>query len=212
MALMPNPLLRRLPSPHDPIPGQPGEGSPLSLLAAALGHHHPFGATIGAGAPTGPGAPAGPGGAGGPDMGPPPDLPDSHPFTGSSVFRLEALANALKGHGHGSLGAPPHFGAPTPPPGVAAAPEGSYNPAEFYRHEGQDRYAAQLWESHHPYAMAHGHEPAWVQKEMTHGVQGMVGSRGTKYTEPIRHRRPGLAQALQTVHGSGGAVHPVQVG
>jgi len=66
-------------------------------------------------------------------------------------------------------------GTPTPPPGVAAPPTGSYNPAQFYRSTGQPQYAAQLWESHHPFAVAHGQVPGWVTQALVHALQSMQG-------------------------------------
>jgi hypothetical protein len=162
------------------------------------------------------------------------------PPQGVESFPLAFLAQALKNHGQAPQGVAPHFGVPTPPAGVLPAPEGSSDPAEFYRQEGQGGYAARLWESHHPYAMDHGHEPAWVEGEFAHEaqnglhngsyaplgpggsqhngrvdppggpVQVPVGSRGGKYTEPLRRmrRHHGLAQALQG--GGDGAARPYQ--
>ena len=76
--------------------------------------------------------------------------------------------------GNGNLSSAPALpsvvGAPTPPPGVTAPPAGSYNPAQFERANGQAAYGAQLWESHHPYAMAHNHVPDWVVQALHHAL------------------------------------------
>ena len=70
----------------------------------------------------------------------------------------------------------PVAGPPTPPPGIPAPPAGSFNPAQFYRTQGQPTYAAQLWESHHPYAVQHGNVPGWVTQALLHALQGMQHS------------------------------------
>jgi hypothetical protein len=117
-----------------------------------------------------------------------------HPQIGGHMQALGGLAaiihNLLGGGGAplggiahqiapASGGLPGQFtpGAPTPPPGVTAPPAGSYNPAQYYRATGHPQYGAELWESHHPYAVQHGHVPHWVAQALLHAIQNVPGAQ-----------------------------------
>lgn len=112
----------------------------------------------------------GPGGTHGIDYPPQSPAPQAGGGGGGGVpgGLLSTILHSLIGGGQSAMGF--HPGAPTPPPGVTAPPAGSYNPAQFYLATGHPQYAAQLWESHHPYAMAHGHIPHWVTQALLHAI------------------------------------------
>lgn len=76
----------------------------------------------------------------------------------------------------------------TPPPGVTPPPANSYNPALWYRSQGQPEYAAQLWESRHPYAMSHGNIPHWVTQALLKAIQAHTGNQ----TQPVPSPAPQL--------------------
>lgn len=114
-----------------------------------------------------------------------------------SAFNLLSIIHALLGnhaplpggvpHGFGPMGAitgaasglggpvnlpAPHI-TPGPAPAGVAPPPGGYdahNPAVYYREHGQPEYAAQVWESRHPYAMAHHQIPGWVGQALAHAL------------------------------------------